>query len=169
MIILIAMLVLPGAKAEPRPGFVRLHVIADDNSSAAQSLKLKVRDACLDYARKILKDCENDEAAWKAVNGHLEAIESIAAATAGENGFSGPVRAETGVFAFPDRTYGEVTVPAGEYRALRIVIGEGTGRNWWCVLYPSLCMPEEYEPGMEVRFYSSIARWFERIFGGDAA
>ena len=73
------------------------------------------------------------------------------------------MRAELGVFDFPDRDYDGVTVPAGRYRALRIVIGSGQGHNWWCVLYPTLCVT----PDGAGR--SLLVEWFERWFGGDQA
>lgn len=155
------------ARAEYYPGFVRLHVLAEDDSDQAQSLKLKVRDVCLEYARTLLRDCKNDQEAWTLVNDHLEDFALIGGTAACDNGFEGEVYAETGVFEFPDRKYGDVIVPAGDYRALRIKIGEGTGKNWWCVLYPSLCMPENYEPDMEVTFYSAVGRWFQKAIGGE--
>ena len=77
---------------------------------------------------------------------------------------------ETGVFAFPDRIYGELFVPAGDYRALRVTLGEGEGHNWWCVLYPSLCVLDEtaYYAGEvpPIEFYSSVGRFLSDLFGG---
>ena len=74
------------------------------------------------------------------------------------------VSLDLGVFPFPDRTYGEELVPAGYYRALRITLGEGNGRNWWCVVYPSLCLPETADIDGTVEFYSSIFRWAIRMW-----
>ena len=68
------------------------------------------------------------------------------------------------MFEFPDRRYGGVFVPAGDYRALRVVIGAGEGHNWWCVLYPSLCLPEGAEG--EMRFHSAILDWLRGLLGG---
>lgn len=171
MLLLIAALCLPAWAAYARPDnmqdYVRLHVIAQDDSDAAQALKLKVRDACLEHAQTLLKDCQDAEEAWTLVNQHLDAFTQAAQTAARANGFDGEVRAQTGIFEFPDRQYGDVVVPAGEYRALRIVIGSGEGQNWWCVLYPSLCMPEDYEPGSPVQFYSSLVQWIQSIFGGN--
>ena len=67
---------------------------------------------------------------------------------------------------FPTRVYGGAVVPAGNYRALRVIIGEGKGHNWWCVLYPSLCYPEAWVEG-DGALYSSVWRWFQSLFGGD--
>jgi len=128
-----------------------------------------VRDACLEYAQILLKDCADAHEAWDLVNAHLKEFSDIGSKAASENDFDGKVHAEAGIYPFPDRQYGETIVPAGNYRALRIIIGEGEGQNWWCVLYPSLCMPADYEPGMQVEFYSSVGRWFRQGFGGETA
>lgn len=140
---------------------VRLHVVAESDAESAQTLKLKVRDAVLAKAQALLADCESAEDAWRILQDHVAEIETAAADRAAENGYDGPVTAQTGVFKFPDRDYGGVVVPAGDYRAVRVVLGGGEGHNWWCVLYPTLCMPEEEE------FHSILADWFERWFGGN--
>lgn len=152
-----------------RGDMIRLHVLASGDDEAAQALKLKVRDACLDEARALLADCGSADAAWAAVNGHLSELAAAAGAEALRQGYDGAVTAETGVYDFPARRYGDSFVPAGRYRALRVVIGPGEGRNWWCVLYPSLCMPEEYRDGQPVRFYSALWEWLTSLFGGDGA
>ena len=165
---LILMLALAVPAKAALPDCVRLHVVADGDDAAAQALKLEVRDACLDCARALLADCADANAAWAAVNENLDALRDAAAERARACGWRGEVRAEAGVFEFPDRWYGGRLVPAGEYRALRVVIGSGAGRNWWCVLYPSLCV-EEYEPGEPVHFHSTILRWLRRLLGGGEA
>ena len=94
----------------------------------------------------------------------MDLVEDLAAAAedrARACGYDGPVRAETGVFPFPDRDYGGTVVPAGDYRALRVVIGDGEGKNWWCVLFPGLCLPVEGERRW------MIVDWFRSWFGGD--
>ena len=158
-----------GGRADvPVQDYVRLHVVANDDSDAAQALKLKVRDAVLDAARGLLMDCESADGAWAVVNDSLDVLGDAARVRARAEGYAGAVRAEAGVFDFPDRVYGETTVPAGRYRALRVVIGEGEGHNWWCVLFPSLCLPEELEPGQPVHFHSVILDWLRGLFGGAA-
>ena len=145
---------------------LRLHVIAADNSAPAQALKLTVRDAALQEARRLLSDAHSADAAWRAVNQNRAALEKAAVNAARIGGYGGPVRCLTGVCPFPDRRYGDVTLPAGRYRALRVVIGPGEGRNWWCVLYPSLCYPEGVDPEHPA-FYSSVWRWLQSLFGGE--
>ena len=157
-----------GAEEVPVADYIRLHVVAEDDGDAAQALKLKVRDACLRAARALLADCDSADEAWRRVNDNLEALEAAAADRARALGFEGPVTAETGVFDFPDRHYGGVFVPAGRYRALRVVLGAGQGRNWWCVLYPSLCYPEDVDPARPVRFHSIVLDWLRGLFGGAA-
>ena len=155
-------------RAEYRADFVRLHVVAASDSAEDQAVKLRVRDACLRCARELLSDCPDADAAYVALRENRAAFLRVARVAAAEAGSAGPVRAETGVFAFPDRFYGDLFLPAGEYRALRVVIGAGGGHNWWCVLYPSLCLLDEgvYASGTEpeVEFYSSVWEWMQNLF-----
>ena len=156
---------LDGVKTED---FIRLHVIANSDDDAAQALKLQVRDACLMCTRELLADCADADAAWETVNENLSLIELAATLRARTCGWDGGVHAETGVFDFPDRRYGGIVVPAGAYRAVRVVIGAGEGHNWWCVLYPSLCLTEDCASGEPVRFHSTILNWLRGLVGGAA-
>jgi stage II sporulation protein R len=158
------------ACAEPISDFVRLHVVAEGDSDWEQQVKLHVRDACLETARELLSECENADAAYAVLNANLPKFQTAAALAAGEMGFAGEIAVETGAFEFPDRLYGDVFVPAGEYRALRVTLGAGEGHNWWCVLYPSLCVLDEnaYFAGEQppIEFYSSIGCFLSGLFGG---
>ncbi len=155
------------ARAEIYEDFVRLHVVAASDSEYDQQVKLHVRDACVQYARETLSGCASADAAYAQLCADKSGFERIARAAAREMGCEN-ARVQVGSFAFPDRIYGDVLVPAGEYRALRVVLGEGEGHNWWCVLYPSLCVLDEnvYASGeeVEISFYSSTLRWLKRIF-----
>ena len=131
------------ASAQALPEMVRLHVVAEDDSPQAQALKLELRDVCLRCAEVCLWDAGNADEAYRRLENHLSDFEAACTARARELGYEGEIRAETGTFDFPDRVYGSVKVPAGEYRALRVTIGAGEGHNWWCVLYPSLCVLDE--------------------------
>lgn len=146
----------------PFGALIRLHVIAENDGETEQARKLKVRDAVLKCVREMVRDCEDAESAWAVLNERVGEVESAARAAAEADGMRGAVRAETGIFAFPDREYGGVLVPAGDYRAVRIVLGAGEGRNWWCVLYPTLCVPGETAKR------SLIAEWICAIFGWEA-
>ena len=165
---LILLFLMNAARAEglgdvPVEAYIRLHVVAADDGAAAQALKLEVRDATLAAARALLAGCDGADEAWARIGENVDALESAAARRARELGYEGPVTARTGVFDFPDRHYGGVFVPAGEYRALRVVIGPGAGHNWWCVLYPSLCVPEGEGP---VLYDWALLGWLGRLLGG---
>ncbi len=119
---------------------IRLHVVAAGDDEENQRIKLCVRDKVLLCWRDALSrlNAVGDMMAYLQEN--RQALEDAAILAAREEGFLGKVSAQVGMFSFPDRWYGSVLVPAGEYKALRIVLGEGEGKNWWCVLFPSLCL-----------------------------
>ena len=118
---------------------IRLHVIANSDSDADQALKLKVRDKVLDFTTNVLQRSENMEDAQRQLQDALGRIENIARREIVEQGYEYPVTAQLTSAEFPLKEYDGFSLPAGEYTALRLVIGEGAGQNWWCVLYPSLC------------------------------
>lgn len=125
---------------------LRLHILANSDSIDDQALKLKVRDRVLEYTHTILAHPgETLEQAESVVTEHLEELEEIARNLIQEEGYSYDVDAQLVEMEFDDRTYGKLTMPAGEYDALRITIGEAKGQNWWCVMYPSLCVPNACE------------------------
>ena len=149
------------ASAAPADQVVRLHVIAHSDLPEDQAVKLQVRDAVLAAARKLLARCENAGEAWQTLNDHLTEFLEAASARLEEIGCDADVSVQAGVFAFPDRTYGDVTLPAGDYRALRVIIGSGEGKNWWCVLFPDLCLPDG--DGYD----SALLGWLKNLFGGE--
>ena len=118
---------------------LRFHVLANSDSEADQNLKLAVRDAVGSFMQEKLTAVENLEECEMVVRQSLGEIEEAAAETIAENGYDYDVTAELEHTSFPVKNYGSYTFPAGDYEALRIVIGEGNGHNWWCVLYPNLC------------------------------
>ena len=118
---------------------LRFHVLANSDSEADQQLKYQVRDAVGCYLQKELGTADSREESEQLITGQLEQIQEIAEETVKENGYSYSVRAELEETAFPVKSYGSFTFPSGIYEALRVVIGEGEGHNWWCVLYPNLC------------------------------
>ena len=118
---------------------IRLHVIANSDGDADQADKLAVRDAILSYITGELDGVEDVGEASGEIGSLLCDVESIAGRTLAARGTALPVRAEFGREEYPEREYGEYTLPAGTYVSLRVVIGEGEGHNWWCVLFPSLC------------------------------
>lgn len=128
--------------AEQLPeNLLRLHVVANSDSEADQALKLKVRDAVLTEAARWCEGAGSLQEANAGICTHLESIAQAAQDTVKANGFTDTVTATVTDEFFPTRQYDGFTLPAGRYRALRVVIGEGSGHNWWCVVFPALCLP----------------------------
>ena len=151
---------------------IRLHVIAAGDDDENQRIKLCVRDKVLLAWRDALSRQENAEDMMAYLEENRQPLEDAAMEAAQEEGFSGDVSAQVGIFPFPDRWYGSVLVPAGEYKALRIVLGEGKGKNWWCVLFPSLCLSLSSQdvPIPQVQTdkdtEASFSWWVQDIFHG---
>ncbi|MCX7841845.1 MAG: stage II sporulation protein R [Clostridia bacterium] len=118
---------------------IRLHVVANSDSPEDQALKLKVRDAVVEYMKAQLKDSRDIEQTKFIISRNLGKIEAIAREEIQKNSRDYQVKASLGVYQFPTKLYGDIALPAGSYQALRIVIGAGAGANWWCVLFPPLC------------------------------
>ena len=118
---------------------IRMHVIANSDSDADQTLKLQVRDKVLDYTTAILQRANDMEDAQTQLRDALGRIENIAQREIVNRGYDYPVTAQLASTEFPLKEYDGFALPAGEYMALRLVIGEGAGQNWWCVVYPPLC------------------------------
>lgn len=117
----------------------RLHVIANSDSKEDQDLKYKVRDSLINYMNSICSNCENKQDAIKLVTEHKNDFKQIALDTIKANGYSYDVNISIGNFSFPTKDYGDISLPAGFYDALRVEIGEAKGQNWWCVMFPPLC------------------------------
>ena len=117
----------------------RLHVIANSDSKEDQELKLKVRDELLSYMNIISKDSTNKQEAMQIANEHKEEFIQIAEKVIKENGYNYTVNVQIGKADFPTKYYGDITLPAGTYDALKVQIGEAKGQNWWCVMFPPLC------------------------------
>ena len=118
---------------------IRLHVIANSDSPEDQALKLRVRDRVLARAQEILEQSADRAEAEIRLRESLPELEAIAEETVRANGYDYAVTAELEDTAFPTKEYDGFSLPAGEYLALRILIGEGAGQNWWCVVFPPLC------------------------------
>lgn len=117
----------------------RLHVLANSDSPKDQALKYKVRDALLDYMDTLCQNIISKEAALSIVEEHKQEFEKIALNVIHQEGFDYCVNINIGNFGFPTKTYGDISLPAGMYDALRVEIGTACGQNWWCVMFPSLC------------------------------
>ncbi len=130
---------------------LRMHILANSNSESDQQLKYQVRDALLAESESLFgTDApESREQLEAAAAVHLPEMEAIAQRVIQENGYSYPVQAELVTMDFTERTYEDLTMPAGTYEAIRITIGEAAGRNWWCVMYPPLCIPVAEDVAIE--------------------
>ncbi|RKD22044.1 stage II sporulation protein R [Caminicella sporogenes] len=117
---------------------IRFHVIANSDSPIDQALKLKVRDRVLKEMDSRLNTRDINKAK-EIIRENIKEIEEIALDEIKKNGFDYSVRAALEKSNFPTKIYGSIALPAGTYEALRIVIGKGEGKNWWCVLFPPLC------------------------------
>ena len=119
---------------------VRLHVLANSDSEEDQALKLKVRDQVLEAAAPHLEECATQTEAVEILTSHLTDLEAAASAVIVAEGYDYPVTVLLGEEDYPTRTYESCAFPAGTYVSLRVLIGEGEGQNWWCCLFPPLCL-----------------------------
>ncbi len=119
--------------------YLRIHIRADSNDERAQAVKYLVKDEVVDYLTPVVAECQTKVEAMAALKNRLSEIAAVADKTLQKNGFSYTATAELKRESFPTRVYGEYVLPAGEYSALILYLGEGKGDNWWCVVYPPLC------------------------------
>lgn len=119
---------------------LRLHILANSDTKEDQELKLKVRDKVLDFSRASVDNFCNKGEAISKLNVDLNIIKNIAEEEIRNQGYNYPVKVELKKTYFTTRRYENFTLPAGQYDAVRILIGEAKGRNWWCVMFPALCL-----------------------------
>ena len=125
--------------SELEDSIFRLHVIANSDTKEDQNLKYIVRDKLIEYMNSISLNAKNKKEAMEIANMHINDFNKIAKQTIIDNGYNYDVHVEIGNFSFPTKTYGDISIPAGSYDALRVKIGEAKGQNWWCVMFPPLC------------------------------
>lgn len=131
----------PPDAAMAKANILRLHVIANSDDPLDQEAKLKVRDAILAYEARRL-DTASADSVRQGILGDGAGLLAVVEQSLQSSGMGYGAKLALGRYAFPDRTYGGETYPAGEYQALRVVLGAGAGQNWWCVLFPPLCILE---------------------------
>ena len=141
--------------------YLRMHIRADSNDSAAQAVKYLVRDGVVEYLTPLVAAYSDKQSAYDGLKAHLQGIENAANEVLHENGFSYTCKAELKKERFPVRIYGEYTLPAGEYDALILSLGKGVGDNWWCVVYPPLCFtaPTGKNVGYKSKIWEIIQAW----------
>ena len=123
-----------------RENTLRLHILANSDSPADQVLKLKIRDAVLSCSGELFSGCDTRQKMISAAQEQLPKIQQVAEQTALHNGYELPVTVSVTDMFFETRRYDHVILPAGTYTAVRIELGAAAGKNWWCVLYPPLCV-----------------------------
>lgn len=128
----------------------RLHILANSDIEEDQSLKLRVRDSLLKYTDRLFSEAENSDEAERIARDNLESLRAVAQREVYANGYDYKVKAEVVNMYFNTRYYERYTMPAGMYDALRITIGSGEGHNWWCVMYPSICISSAVETDKRV-------------------
>ena len=133
---------------------IRFHVIANSDSEADQALKLAVRDRVLARAEEMYPEGATLAQAQEALEGHLNLLAAAGREVVEERGYDYPVAAQLTDCWFPTKEYEGFALPAGNYQALRVVIGEGVGHNWWCVVYPSLCLGAVSETALKTAGFS---------------
>ncbi len=126
---------------ELRKNVLRLHIIANSDESEDQNLKLRVRDEILKNSTDVFKNCNTTEEAIITAGDNIEKISEIANKVIKENGFDYEASASVGDTYFDTRVYDDFTLPAGTYKSLIVNLGEGKGKNWWCVVFPCVCVP----------------------------
>ncbi|OUN24510.1 stage II sporulation protein R [Pseudoflavonifractor sp. An85] len=119
---------------------LRLHVVANSDSDADQAVKLQVRDAILTAATPYLDGVQGQDEAQQALEPHLEELADAGAQVLSQAGMDYPITVSITDQWFPTREYTDFALPAGTYRSLQVILGEGQGHNWWCVVYPPLCL-----------------------------
>ena len=163
------------ASAQIKTDTLRLHIIANSDSDFDQKLKLKVRDRVLEYTGELFAEVSGKTEAEALAEYSSDEIKNMAEEVIVENGADYSVSVEITNMWFETRSYDGFTLPAGDYDAVRIIIGAGEGHNWWCVMYPPLCIPgaenalEKYGSnakfvtgdGFEIRF--ALLEWLENL------
>lgn len=124
-----------------RQNILRLHIVANSDSKADQELKLKIRDALLEESGNLFETDNKLDDAIVTAKENLPLFNEIANRVAKENGFSYTCTAQIGKAYFENREYDDFTLPAGNYESLIIKIGKAEGKNWWCVIFPQVCVP----------------------------
>ncbi len=148
------------------PPVLRLHVIANSDSTVDQNVKLQVRDAVVAYLQDDLLKMQNIQATQAYVQAHLDNVKRVADGVLIQNGLAYQSTVRIAVDEFPEKTYDGVVFPAGIYHALRIELGKAEGRNWWCVLFPPLCLlnANQVDPDWKEEDGVTYKSWFLTLF-----
>lgn len=134
---------------EVKDNLIRFHVIANSDNYEDQNLKLKVKNQVIDYLYPYLNDSQSLDQSRKIIRDNMEVVKKLAEQVIKDNNYKYGVKVELSRENFPEKSYGEITLPQGNYEAFRIIIGTGQGKNWWCVMFPPLCFVDEAKAEVE--------------------
>lgn len=134
---------------EVKDSLIRFHVIANSDNEEDQNLKLKVKNRVIDYLYPYLNKSESLDESREIIKDNMEDVKKLAEEVIKENNYKYNVQVELSRENFPDKSYGNITLPQGNYEAFRIIIGDGEGKNWWCVMFPPLCFVDESKAEVE--------------------
>lgn len=134
---------------EVKNELIRFHVIANSDTEEDQNLKLKIKNKVIDYLYPYLNASQSLEQSRKIIKDKMEEVKKLAEQVIKDNNYSYSVKTELSRENFPEKSYGKITLPQGNYEAFRIIIGSGKGRNWWCVMFPPLCFVDETKAEVE--------------------
>jgi len=155
------LLLISCAPVRTNTDYIRLHVRANSNSEADQTVKLAVRDAIVQYLAPHTAHVKSRDEMWTLLESKANEIRAVADSTLYSCGYAYTSRVTLQNEAFPTRTYGSLTLAAGDYDAVIVELGSGEGNNWWCVAYPPLCFIAAEETGSEEVIYRS---WLAELF-----
>jgi len=134
---------------EVKDTLIRFHVIANSDKNEDQNLKLKVKNQVIDYLYPYLNASESLDQSRKIIKDKMNEVKKLAEQVIKENNYKYEVKVELSKENFPEKSYGKITLPQGNYEAFRIIIGSGQGKNWWCVMFPPLCFVDETKAEVE--------------------
>jgi stage II sporulation protein R len=134
---------------EVKDSVIRFHVIANSDSEEDQNLKIKVKNKVIDYLYPYLNDSKSLEESRQIIKDRMQEVRKLAEEVIKDNNYEYSIKIELSRENFPDKSYGNITLPQGNYEAFRIIIGSGQGRNWWCVMFPPLCFVDESKAEVE--------------------
>lgn len=134
---------------EVKDTLIRFHVIANSDKDEDQSLKLKVKNKVIDYLYPYLNESQSLDESRKIIKDKMDEVKKLAEQVIKDNNYKYGVKVELSRENFPEKSYGKITLPQGNYEAFRIIIGSGQGKNWWCVMFPPLCFVDETKAEVE--------------------
>ena len=132
-----------------KDSLIRFHVIANSDSDEDQQLKLKVKNKVIEYLYPYLSESKSLDDSRQIIKDNMDEVKTLTQEVIKEEGYNYDVNLQLSRENFPDKSYGNIVLPQGNYEAFRIIIGKGKGRNWWCVMFPPLCFVDESKADVE--------------------